>query len=246
MPPRRKDIDRLLADWPYRQNEVIARLVRAGDGREVLQLRVDMGVLQMEVENRPDGTRPHGADTYYDYLVGQALHDPDFQLTPEQCLDADREFVQYYHRRICWLALREYRRAVRDADHSLRFMDFARDHSPNEEWTLSHEQYRPYVLFHRIQASSLAELEDNGPESAIAELNKGLARFRAMYADEETTERYDDDELVARLNELKESLREHYQLGRTLDERLADAVAAEEYELAAQLRDELAKRTNGR
>jgi protein-arginine kinase activator protein McsA len=44
---------------------------------------------------------------------------------------------------------------------------------------------------------------------------------------------------------MKESLREHYHLGRTLQERLADAIAAEQYELAAQLRDEISQKRNG-
>ena len=71
----------------------------------------------------------------------------------EQCREADREFVQYYHRRLCWLAMREFSKAMHDADHTLLLMDFCRDHSPDEEWTMSHEQYRPFVLFHRTQAA---------------------------------------------------------------------------------------------
>ena len=242
MPPRRQDIDRHLTGWPYRPGEVLARIVKAADGREVLQMRVDMGILQLEMEDRPDGTRPHGAASFFDYLRQQADDDSSFALTPEQCMDADREFVQYYHRRICWLALREYRRASQDADHSLAFMDFVREHSPDEEWTMSHEQYRPFVLFHRVQAGALAELEDSGPEAAILEINTGLSRFRELFEQFEAGERFEDDDLVARLVELKESLREHYHVGRTLDEQLADAIAAEKYELAARLRDELARR----
>ena len=30
-------------------------------------------------------------------------------MTEEQCQEVDREFVQFYHRRVCWLTLREYR-----------------------------------------------------------------------------------------------------------------------------------------
>ena len=51
--------------------------------------------------------------------------------------------------------------------------------------------------------------------------------------------------MVGRLRELQGSLREHYKVGRTLDEQLADAVASEQYELAARLRDEISKRQNG-
>ena len=158
-----RDIDALLKGWEFQPGEVSARLVKARNGRDLIQMRVDMGLLQMETDLRPDGLHPHGAETFFDYLVGEAVRTGErFRLTKEQCAEADREFVQYYHRRICWLSLREYRRAALDADHSLAFMDFVREHSPDEEWTLSHEQYRPFVLFHRVQATALATLEEKG------------------------------------------------------------------------------------
>jgi len=240
---RRQDIDRLLREWPYEPGEVSARLVRAADGRKVLQMRVEMGMLQLEIENRPDGQRPGGMDTYFDYLLGVSVNEKEsFELSTEQCAAADREFLQFYHRRICWLALREFRRAVKDADHSLAFMDFARAHSPDEEWTLSHEQYRPFVLFHRTQAAALATLEESGAEAAIVELNKGLQKFRNLFSEYDAEDQYEEDELVVRLTELKDTLREQYHVKPSLDEQLAEAVAAEEYELAAKLRDELSRR----
>jgi hypothetical protein len=244
--PRRKDIDELLAGWPYQPGEVMARIVEAADGRELLQMRVDMGLLQMEVDGRPDGARPQGAETYFDYLLSLVIHEgDDFELSAEQCAEADREFVQFYHRRICWLALRRFDEAARDADHTLAFMDFVKHHSPDEDWTVSHEQYRPYVMFHRVQAAALAELEKNGAEAAISEINRGLDNFRKVFEEYDAAEKFDDDELVRRLKELQESLREHYRVGRTLDEQLADAVASEQFELAAQLRDEIARRKFG-
>jgi hypothetical protein len=240
---RRKDIDDLLSDWVFQPGEVMARLVKAADGREVLQMRVDMGLLQMEVAGRPDGSRPSGAETYFDYLLSAKVQDGDsFVLTAPQCAEVDREFVQFYHRRICWLALRKFRQATKDADHTLALMDFVKKHSPDEQWTLSHEQYRPFVLFHRVQAAALGELEEQGAEAAIGEINRGLEQFRHIFEEYEVAEKFDEDELVRRLQELQSSLREHYHVERTLDERLADAVADEQYELAAQLRDQIARR----
>jgi hypothetical protein len=244
---KRHDIDRILQEWPYEPGEISARLVRATDGREVLQMRVEMGVLQLETEGRPDGQRPGDANTYFDYLAAMAgKSSEEFQLTSEQCAEADREFMQFYHRRVCWLALREFRRAATDADHTLAFMNFVREHSPDEEWTLSHEQYRPFVLFHRTQAVALATLEEVGPEEALQELNRGLQRFRDLFAEYEAEEQFDEDELVKRLIELRDTLREQYDLKPSLSEQLAEAVAAEEYELAAKLRDELSRRTDKR
>lgn len=238
--PAARDIDSILKNWDFQPGEVSARLVKARNGRQVLQMRVDMGLLQMETELRPDGQRPHGAETYFDYLVSEVIREGGgFRLSKEQCAEADREFVQFYHRRLCWLSLREYARAAKDADHSLAFMDFVREHSPDEEWTLSHEQYRPFVLFHRVQAASLATLQDAGPDAAIREINHGLDRFRELFSRYEAAEQFDQDELVKRLLEMRESIRQRYAVGRTLDEQLAEAIQAENYELAAKIRDRI-------
>jgi FAD/FMN-containing dehydrogenase len=121
-------------------------------------------------------------------------------------------------------------------------MDFVRAHSSDEEWILAHEQYRPFVLFHRTQAAALAELEENGPEGAVEEIHRGLDAVKDVFVEYGAEEHFDDDELVTRLRELRDSIREHFGIGRTLREQLDDAVAAEEYELAAKLRDELAKK----
>jgi hypothetical protein len=240
---RKENIDRLLRDWPYDPQGISVRKKKGDDGREVLQMRLDLGLLQLEIKGRPDGQRPQGAETYYDYLIGRTLTEGDeFVMTEDECEEADREFVQYYHRRICWLALREFPQAVADADHTLGMMDFCRDHSPDEQWTLSHEQYRPFVLFHRTQAAALSALGDKGAEAAVEEITKGLDRMKQVFVDYEAEEEFDEDELVQRLVELRESLRQHFRVGRTLQEQLADAIANEKYELAAEIRDELNRR----
>ncbi|MEX2186966.1 MAG: UvrB/UvrC motif-containing protein [Pirellulales bacterium] len=235
----RQNIDDVLRAWPHEPGELAARIVKGDDGRPVLQMRLDMGVLQMETTGRPDGARPAGAETFYDVLAEQAFRESEFTLSDEQCNEVDREFVQYYHRRTCWLALREFRRAVEDADHTLALMDISRKHSEDQEWTLSHEQYRPFVLFHRTQAAALAELEDNGANSAIDEINKGLDDVRKVFVEYDAEDHFEDDDLVQKLRELRESVREHYEVGPTLDEQLSEAVAQEDYEQAAKLRDQL-------
>jgi len=238
------NIDIILKKWPFDPENLGVRTVKGRDNRELLQMRIDMGILQLEIDGRPDGTRPEGFETYLDYLDSQVLKDDDaVNLDDEICCEIDREFVQFYHRRICWLTLRQFDRAVQDADHTLALMDFCRSHSSDEQWTMSHEQYRPFVLFHRTQAMALAALEASGPEDAIENLNKGLAQFRDFFAEYEADEHFDEDDLVTRLVDLRESLREQFDVGQTLEERLAAAVAREEYELAAELRDELARRT---
>jgi tetratricopeptide (TPR) repeat protein len=235
-----KHIDHLLKDWPYRFGEVIARKVRGTDRRSLLQMRVDMGVLQMETTGRPDGERPEGFETYYDYLVSLSFHEgAEFELTARRCMEIDREFVQFYHRRICWLALKEYHQAAEDADHTLKLMDFSTAHSPDDNWSLMHEQYRPFVLFHRTQALALTELEQTDPQQAVATIDKGLGQLREIFEEHEAEDEFDESELVIKLREMRDSLIKHYELGPSLAEQLADAIAKEQYELAAKLRDRM-------
>jgi hypothetical protein len=241
--PDSDNIDEVLRGWPYDPNALSVRIVNGSDGRDVLQMRIDMGILQLELEGRPDGTRPNGFETYQDYLISQAARFGDeFELDEEQCNEIDREFVQFYHRRICWLRLQNYRKAVADADHTLKLMDFCKEYSADEQWTVTHEQYRPFVMFHRTQALALAELEDQHAEAAVEAINDGLNRIKQVFVEYEAEDQYDEDELVQRLHELREALRKEYDVGRTLHERLQDAVASEQYELAAKLRDELLRR----
>lgn len=240
----RHDIDEILKQWPFDPFSVNVRQLNLTE-RDVLQMRVDMGLLQLEIEGRPDGKRPHGAKTYYDYLIKKANQDQgEFLLNEDHCVEIDREFVQYYHRRVCWLQLREFDRAVSDADHTLQLMDFCKQHAEDDQWTISHEQYRPFVIYHRTQAAALAAIEadeETGAETAIEQVDKGLDQMRFLFVEYEAEEQFEADELVQRLIDFRENLRERYDIGDTLAEQLSKAIELEDYESAAALRDQMEK-----
>ena len=133
----RRDMDDAIQGWPYEPEpgEVIAREVRARDGRSVLQIRVELGVLQLEVGGRPDGTRPHGFATYLDYLryraagrgqapggEGAALDDVAASTAPRPTASSSSSTTAASP----GCALQRYDQAVLDADHTLALMDFVR------------------------------------------------------------------------------------------------------------------------
>jgi hypothetical protein len=245
-----QDIDAALQGWEFKPAVVQARLVQAGHGRQVIQMRVDLGILQIETRDRPDGTRPHGCATYFEYLRQQArvadrAGEP-FVMSEEQCLEADREFVQFYHRRICWMALRNFGRGVADADHTLAFMDFVRDHSPGDEYTQAHEQYRGFVLFQRTQSAAARALEKDNAEQAIDEIRIGLDSLRAFFAAYDAEEQWEEDGMVQQLRKMEKALRDTHGIESTLNEQLNEAVAREDYETAARLRDALRRRPEGK
>jgi hypothetical protein len=235
-----QDIDGALQGWEFKPGVVQARLVQAAGGRQVIQMRVDLGILQIETADRPDGTRPHGFATYFDYLQHQAEvagREP-FILTDEQSQEAEREFVQFYHRRLCWLALHQFARAVADADHTLAFMDFARDHSPGEEFTQAHEQYRGFVIFQRTQAVAMA-LEKDSPEGAVDGVRAGLEQLREFFAVHGLEDQFEENGMVQQLRKMEQSLRHTHNIEATLREQLERAIANEQYEIAARIRDAL-------
>jgi hypothetical protein len=238
-----RDFDALLRDWEFKPGMVQARLVRTRAGREVIQVRVDLGMLQIETEGRPDGSRPHGFDTYFDYLRNLAdeaeAAGREFTLSEDHAEEADREFTQFYHRRISWLTLRAFDKAMADADHTLAFMDFVRDHAPSDDYRLAHEQYRGFVLFHRTQAAAAQAVEEDDPEAAVDAILTGLKQIRSFFAEHELEEQSEDDGMVRQLRKLEKSLREMHGIEETLQEQLDKAIANEEYETAARLRDAL-------
>jgi hypothetical protein len=238
-----QDIDYVMEGWDYKPGMVQARLVQARGGRQVIQMRVDLGILQIETSGKPDGTKPHGQATYLAYMQEQARvagkNDGTFLLSEEQCQEADQEFLQYYHRRICWLALRNYARAMADADHTLALMDFVKEHSPSDEYLQAHEQYRGFVLFQRTQAAAALHVEKGSPENAVDELRAGLDKLREFFAAFEMEEEMEEDGMVQHLRKVEHQLREEYKIDATLQEQLEKAIADEDYEKAARLRDEL-------
>jgi len=233
-------LDHILVEWHYSPGQLLVRQVQGADGREVLQMRVDLGILQLECTGRPDGVKPEGFDTYYDYLVSLARKEGElYQLDEESCHEIDREFYQFYHRRICWLNFKRYAEVVRDSEHTLALMDFSTAHSPDPEWSLLHEQYRPFVMFHMIQAKALIALESTNPALAIENIDSGLGELAKVFEKHNASEHFEKDAFVNKLREMRASISEHHKLGPTLSERLAKAIATENYELAAELRDRM-------
>lgn len=241
-----RHIDLALEGWEFQPGVVQARLIHGTDRRQLIQMRVDLGVLQMEMQGRPDGKRPHGFPTYFDYLKHEsrlaAKEGKTFLLTDEQCQEADREFVQFYHRRISWLALRNYAKAVADADHTLNFMDFVRECSPGEEYTQAHEQYRGFVIFQRTQGATALALEQHNAEAAVDEVRDGLAKLKDFFVAFEAEDQMEEDGMVQHLRKIESSLREQHGIQSTMQEQLNKAVADENYEEAARLRDVMNKK----
>src|SRR5213595_974615 len=66
-----KDITPVLRGWDYEPGTINVRKVSGLDGSPKIQMRLDLGLLQMEMTGRPDGVRPHGCESLLDYFEDQ-------------------------------------------------------------------------------------------------------------------------------------------------------------------------------
>ena len=66
-----KDITSVLAGWEHDSDDLQVRIVAGDDGLDKLQMRIDLGLIQMELSGRPDGTRPEGAESLLDACEAQ-------------------------------------------------------------------------------------------------------------------------------------------------------------------------------
>ena len=126
-----KDISETIEGWDYNPDEVTVRKIAGDDGRDKIQMRLELGLLQMEMTGRPDGKRPFGHESLFDYYLyllekqkSRYKSDQQFQLTPGDCQKLRQEALQYYHRYLSLFQLDEYQLVVRDTARNLRLFNF--------------------------------------------------------------------------------------------------------------------------
>jgi hypothetical protein len=243
------DISQLLEQWDYQPGQVVVRRFKAKDGKEKLQLRVDLGLLQMNAQGRPDGKRPLGHASLFEYYRAQlhkyvAAHDGSdegFRLTAEDCAKLQLEALQYHHRYICLLQLEDYDGVIQDAERNLAVFEFVSKHAESEELGWSLKQFQPQLLMILTRARGSQALKADDYAMAIQHGEEGLEKIRALYAEGPGAEAGEQSPEVLSLQAWLEEIRAKRPLSRRerLERALHEAVKCENYEKAAQVRDEL-------
>ena len=255
-----KDISRTLEGWDYDPDQVSVRIVKGDDGRDKLQLRLDLGLLQLEFDGRPDGRKIMGYGSWLDYYQHkQQQHDaenPDgapFALESEDCVNLLREGVQYYHRYVSFWHLERFELCARDTSRNLRLFAFVRQCARHTKDKLQFDQWRPYVtMMHaRAVATPLIGLKDY--HAALGAIDAGIESIRAFLKEYDQMQNADNcselayllhwrDEVVAA--QRGHSERQPYNPLSRLRAELEQAVNEERFEDAARLRDTIRRHAN--
>ncbi|MEA3188749.1 MAG: hypothetical protein QOD99_2579, partial [Chthoniobacter sp.] len=205
------DLNDLLRDWPHEPGQIKVRKILGGDGKEKIQLRIDLGLIQMEIHGRPDGTRPHGYESLLAYHRAMAKEKEDlnetYTLSQDDCSDLQQEGIQYYHRYISLFQLNDFPSVVRDTQRNLDLFNFVLEHAEREELATSFEQFRPYVIMMNTRAKASIELEREDFVAAVRQIERGREKIVDVFSERNTPEALGSSPEIAFLDEWLEEVR---------------------------------------
>lgn len=243
------DLRRILAGWDYEPGQITVRKISGDDGTVKIQMRLDLGLLQMEASGRPDGRRPHGAASLLDYHESElASHkerngtDLGFELTPEDCQALREEAVQYYHRYLAEFVLEDFEGVERDTARNLCLLDLCRRYAREETDRQALEQYRPYLIMMNARAQVHLMLRRGRFKTALARVEAGLKLIHQVLVEADSEEAFEESTEAAILLSLRQEIAARMPADplQKLEAELDRAVQEERYEDAIVLRERLA------
>jgi oligoribonuclease NrnB/cAMP/cGMP phosphodiesterase (DHH superfamily) len=241
-----RDLKALLESWAYDPDDCV-RVVKLGDGREVMQVRLPLGIEQYELDGRPDGHRPHHTTSLLDHHLASlekakvAGKGAEFRIDPDACVELFNEGVLYYYRYLHLFQLKDWPRTVRDTARNMQLFDFIRRYAAREEDKHYLEQWRPYVLRINAVAAAMIELGENDHQKALAVINSAAQTIEALPEIDEDTFKFERHRSLEALHELADEIEKSKPLTELekLENQLQEAVTHEHYEHAAKLRDRI-------
>ena len=247
-----KDIRPVLTGWEYEPGAINVRKIRGDDGVARLQMRLDLGLLQMELSGRPDGQRPNGCESLLDFYEVQLDEHKDrngtelgFHLTSNQCQQLREEAQMYYYRYLSLYVLEDFPGVVRDTERNLRVLDMCGRYAVDEQDRLVLEQYRPYILMMNARASASILFKDKMLVEALAIVEEALANIREFFTKFGQADAYGYSSEVKVLKRFAREIRKKMPIDPVarLQSQLERAVRSEQYEEAARLRDEIRRKS---
>tara|TARA_B100000886_G_C20351274_1_gene460978 strand:+ start:45 stop:821 length:777 start_codon:yes stop_codon:yes gene_type:complete len=250
----KKDITDLLQAWKF-DPEANVRVIEGEDGVEKIQVRIDQGafqgILQLDLDGRPDGRRPYGnafALDHFHEILERYRHqhnadDEGFTLEPSDCKELFEEGARLYERYVFLLQLKDYERVIRDTERNMNLFRFVNRYAAQEEDRLNLEKWWPYILRINGTARAMIACAEEDYDRALAIVDETRERISAcptVEAEEFHAEMERSEEALSDLQREVEQLRPLSRMEQ-LQRLQEEAVAREDFERAALLRDELRK-----
>lgn len=235
-----KDLSAILADWEYEPEKSI-RIVTADDGREVLQVRLPLGIEQYELDGRPDGVKPFGKTTLLEEFQERIrISETPFKLSHDDFVLLSNEGILFYYRYLRLFQIGDYRRTARDTDHNMQLCDLVDQYCEDAEDKKMLLQYKPYILRMNAISKAMMFLHQHLRAAAREILESAIENIRNLPEVDMPSFQF---ERIRSLGYLESALKQVHEKKEdplaTLQEELNRAVDEENYERAAELRDRI-------
>ena len=235
----------VLAAWPYDPNKNV-RVLSLSAGREVIQLRLPVGVEQYEMDGHPDGKRPHGKGSSLEHFFGmrdmaKKQDGPSFRLNEKDCVELFAEGVLYYFRYLLLFQIQDWDRTIRDIARNIRLFDFVNTYAARKDDRASLEPWRPYVLRFHAMAKAMRRIQRNQHGAVAQCLHDCIRQISRLPDMDNDTFRFERERSLKALRTMAEDLKKNRpdSPAEGLQRELDEAVQDERFEHAAELRDRI-------
>ncbi len=154
------------------------------DGREVVIVQPNaFTISRIYATGRPDGMRPHGVDSYYDYFFAklreyEEQHETHegFQLESEEWETLFEESFHRYTRYLLFAGIKRWEDVQRDTAANLAVTNLARECAPTEIAWRSY-QYKGYMLMMHSIAKAELSLQEDDTAAALQHIDTGIQQI---------------------------------------------------------------------
>ena len=154
------------------------------DGREVVIVQPNaFTISRIYATGRPDGMRPHGVDSYYDYFFARLREYEEqhgtregFQLESEEWETLFEESFHRYTRYLLFAGIKRWEDVQRDTATNLAVTNLARECAPSEIAWRSY-QYKGYMLMMHSIAEAELSLQEDDTTTALQQIDAGIQQI---------------------------------------------------------------------
>lgn len=154
------------------------------DGREVIVVQPNaFTISRIYATGRPDGMRPHGVDSYYDYFFAklQTYQEENgtrdgFELTPDEWDILFEESFHRYTRYLLFAGIKRWEDVKRDTAANIAVTNLARECAPNDIAWQSY-QYKGYMIMMHSIANAELSLQEGDADAALQDIDAGIQQI---------------------------------------------------------------------
>ena len=175
--------DRILESLNLDEERPVS-VLQIEDGREVVIVQPNaFTISRIYATGRPDGMRPHGVDSYYDYFFAKLRGYEEthgtregFQLESEEWEILFEESFHRYTRYLLFAGIKRWKDVQRDTAMNLAVTNLARECAPSEIAWRSY-QYKGYMLMMHSIAKAELSLQEDDTATALQEIDAGIQQI---------------------------------------------------------------------